>query len=250
MTSELDPKARELIGMALQGERRLPRNRERVRRGVLAAVAAPLALTATEGALAATKAASTKAFVATALWLKVAPVVVLATAAGVAGYGQLSAPAPVEPARVAARPAAASMPASSATLPEIAPRPEVAPVEPAPLEPAPVAAARPKLKLAVRDVTESAPSSPSVEPPPSLSSELEALQRAQRALNGGDATRALTELGAVSGRALQAERTALEVFALCKLGSVAAARQKAALFRQLAPGSPLLPRVQASCAGE
>jgi len=85
--------------------------------------------------------------------------------------------------------------------------------------------------------------------PPSLATELEALQRAQRSLNAGNAAGALTEVGAVRGQALLAERTALEVFAHCALGQVAAARQKAALFRQLAPRSPLLPRVEASCAG-
>jgi hypothetical protein len=242
MTSELDPKARELIGMALQGERRLPRNRERVRRGVLAAAAAPLALSATEGALAATKAAGTKAMVGTALWLKLAPVVLLASAAGVVGYRQLATPPRVEPARAAAAPAVARAPQPSA--PEVAAAPELPPPEPAA-----VVSVRPKLKAPVREAAEATPS-PAAEAPPSLSSELEAIQRAQRALNGGDAARALVELGVVKGRALQAERTALEIFALCKLGNVGAARQKAALFRQLAPGSPLLPRVQSSCAGE
>lgn len=244
MTSELDPKARELIGMALQGERRLPRNRERVRRGVLAAAAAPLALSATEGALAATKVAGSKALVGTALWLKMAPVVMLASAAGVAGYRQLATPPRVAPAQAAAPPAATVARAPQPSPPEVAAAPELAPPEPAA-----VVSLRPKPKAPVREAAEVAPP-PVAEAPPSLSSELEAIQRAQRALNGGDAARALVELRAVKGRALQAERTALEVFALCKLGNVGAARQKAALFRQLAPGSPLLPRVQSSCAGE
>lgn len=56
MTSELDPQARALIGLALKGEQRLPRSRERVRRGVLTALAAPAALGASEAA-AASKAA-------------------------------------------------------------------------------------------------------------------------------------------------------------------------------------------------
>jgi hypothetical protein len=86
--------------------------------------------------------------------------------------------------------------------------------------------------------------------PPSLAAELEALQRAQRSLNAGNAAGALAEVRAVRGQALLAERTALEVFAHCALGQAAPARQKAALFRQLAPGSPLLPRVDASCAGQ
>jgi hypothetical protein len=40
------------------------------------------------------------------------------------------------------------------------------------------------------------------------------------------------------------------VFAHCALGNTAQAQQQAGLFRRLAPGSPLLPRVNASCAGQ
>ncbi len=83
--------------------------------------------------------------------------------------------------------------------------------------------------------------------PPSLAADLEALQRAQRTLNAGNAAGALLELRAVRGHTLRAERTALEVFAQCALGNVALARRQAALFRRLAPHSPLLARVEASC---
>ena len=249
MTSELDPKARQLIGLALQGERRLPRQRERVRRGVLAVVAAPVALSATEGALAATKAATVSggvvgtkaALVSAAVWLKVAPLVVVAAAAGVVGYERLQPTRPSTPAAQIA-PAAAS-PIAAAPSAEIA---AVAASEPALSEPA--FPSRRADKARVRSVDEA--TAPVASAPPSLSSELEALQRAQRALNSGDAAGALAELDGVKGRALVAERTALEVFALCRLGNTAAARQKAALFLQLAPESPLQRRVKASCAGE
>src|SRR5690349_15828087 len=117
MTSELDSKARELIGLALQGERRLPRHRERVRRGVLAAVAAPAALGATDAALAAGKAAGAAGSIApgkagllaVATWLKAAPIVV-AGVVGVVGVQQLRAP---EPAPHRAAPAAVSPAAAS-----------------------------------------------------------------------------------------------------------------------------------------
>ncbi len=254
MTSELDPKARELIGLALQGERRLPRHRERVRRGVLAVVAAPAALGATDAALAAGKAAGAAGSIApgkvallgAVTWLKAVPIVALGVV-GVVGVQRLRAPAPAPhraiPATVA--PAVAS-PAKTA-----APSPVPAPleVEAAPERPqvtAPVRAPSRAMKAAEAD--EMAPATAPA--PPSLAPELEALQRAQRSLNAGNAAAALTEVRAAGGQALLAERTALEVFAHCALGQVAAARQKAALFRQLAPRSPLLPRVEASCAGE
>lgn len=255
MTSELDLKARQLIGLAMQGERRLPRQRERVRRGVLAVVAAPVALSATEGALAATKAATVSggvagtkaALVSAAVWLKVAPLVVVAAAAGAVGYERLQPTRASTPSVQIAPPAVSLAAATAAAAPRSA---DIAPAiatEPAPS--APVAATRGvKANRASLQPTEEAP--PVASAPPSLSFELDALQRAQRALNSGDAARALAELDGVKGRALAAERTALEVFALCRLGNTAAARQKAAVFRQLAPESPLQRRVKASCAGE
>jgi hypothetical protein len=251
MTSELDSKARELIGLALQGERRLPRHRERVRRGVLAAVAAPAALGATDAALAAGKVAGATgsvvpgkvALLGGVAWLKAVPVVALGVA-GVVGVHELRAPepAPHQSAPAAARPAPASP--AQAPLPS-PPAPEAVPVAAAPEQPqAALTPARTPSK-APRAEAEAAPP---VAAPPSLAAELEALQRAQRSLNAGNAVGALSEVRAVRGQALLAERTALEVFAHCALGQVAAARQKATLFRQLAPGSPLLPRVAASCA--
>jgi hypothetical protein len=253
MTSELDPKARELIGLALQGERRLPRQRERVRRGVLAAVAAPLALGATDAALAAGEVAGAAGAMAPAkvtllgavTWLKVAPVVALGVL-GVVGAQQFQAPAPA-PHRAA--PAAAVLAASPAKTPLSAPVSALVEVEAAPAPPQVTAPAHAPSKT-MKALQADAAAPPAAAAPPSLAAELEALQRAQRSLNAGNPASALTEVRAVGGQALLAERTALEVFAHCALGQVAAARPKAALFRQLAPRSPLLPRVEASCAGE
>jgi hypothetical protein len=252
MTSELDPKARELIGLALQGERCLPRHRERVRRGVLAAVAAPAALAATDAALAAGKAAgvagglapSKVGLLGVATWLKAAPVVV-ASVVGVVGVQQLRAPEPT-----------LQRGASTAVAAPVAEPPASAPPVSSPM-PAAVRVAEPPPATAPPGVLPKAPRTPeaggitpaTAPAPPSLATELEALQRAQRSLNAGNAAAALIEVRAVGGQALLAERTALEVFAHCALGQVAVARQKAALFRQLAPRSPLLPRVEASCAG-
>ena len=82
----------------------------------------------------------------------------------------------------------------------------------------------------------------------SLSADLRTLSAAQQAFNSGAPARTLTLLRDLRGNELLAERSALEVFALCALGQTEAASQKAALFRNIASSSPLLPRVNASCA--
>jgi hypothetical protein len=255
MTSQLDPEARALLGLALQGERRLPRDRERVRRRLLAALAAPAALAATEAVAAgkaagvATGSAATGTKVAlfgTITWLKAAPLVVLGMTAGVVGLRHLhSTPAPA-PIAVQASVAPASERRAKA-WPVIATVPPVVEVA----EPSEETAASTDLPLKNRAMPAGSSGTPLVAPaPPSLAAELDALQRAQRTLNAGDAAGALRELRGVSGPALRAERTALEVFANCALGNVALAKRQAALFRRLAPHSPLLPRVDASCAAE
>jgi hypothetical protein len=82
----------------------------------------------------------------------------------------------------------------------------------------------------------------------SLSADLRTLSAAQQAFNAGAPARTLTLLRELRSNELLAERSALEVFALCALGETEAAAQKAALFRAIASSSPLLPRVNASCA--
>ena len=250
MTSELDPQARALIGLALRGEQRLPRDRARVRRGVLTALAAPAALGATDAALAAGKATGavatgTKALLfGTVTWLKAAPLVALGVAAGVVALHKLPSTPP--PPRIDAPLHASPGAARAKPLPVVVPVPAAAQVNP-PIDELPV----PSTSLKANRTGAASVEAPGTVPaPPSLAAELEALQRAQRSLNAGNAARALVELRTVSGHALRAERTALEVFANCALGNTALARQQAALFRQLAPGSPLLPRVAASCAAE
>jgi hypothetical protein len=249
VTSELDPQARALIGLALQGEQRLPRHRERVRRGVLAALATPAALGATEAALAAGKTAivssaassGAKAALLSIPLIKAVPLVVLGVAAGVVGLQHIRSPARRQATSIAAAPAVGAASASRTGHVVVAAGTEAtSPADSAPAtSSAPLKTARPTPPNSIES---------SLAPPPSLATELDALQRAQRALNAGNATSALVELQAVKGAALRAERTALEVFAHCALGNTATARKQAALFRKLAPHSPLLPRVQASCA--
>jgi hypothetical protein len=256
MTSELDPEARALIGLALRGERRLPRHPERVRRRVLAGLAAPAVLGATDAAAAGkaagvvtgTAATGTKVVLfGTVTWLKAAPLVVLGMAASVVGLKQLHS---TPPAGHVATPALVAPP--TAVRRKAAPVVIAAPAGAQMTVPAEERPAPPSAPLKVNpDVPASGVETPIVAlAPPSLAAELDALQRAQRALNAGNAAGALLELRGVRGQTLRAERTALEVFAHCALGNVALARQQAALFRELAPRSPLLPRVDASCAAE
>lgn len=249
MSSELDPQARALIGLALQGEQRLPRHRERVRRGVVAALATPAALGATDAALAAGKTAiagtaassGAKAVLLSLPFIKAVPLVILGVAAGVVGLQQIQSP-PRRPAAVTAV-VAPVVTAAAPTVPPPAVAPDTAWTSPSDAAPAESSG----LSKAARPAPPSV-ESPVAAAPPSLAAELEALQQAQRSLNAGNAASALLELRAVKGQALRAERAALEVFAHCALGNAAAARKQAALFRKLAPHSPLLPRVEASCA--
>lgn len=94
------------------------------------------------------------------------------------------------------------------------------------------------------------------EPPPSapeetLLSEARALRAAQQALLNGDAAKALRLLNEQEPRyragALQQERAAARVFALCALGQKDEGAAAAARFVARFPRSPLLSRVQAAC---
>ncbi len=87
---------------------------------------------------------------------------------------------------------------------------------------------------------------------PSLSGEIELLQRANAALNRGDGSTALSLLTEYdrrykSGRLL-AERSAARVLALCRVGNVGAAESAARQFLARWPRSPLAARIGASCA--
>jgi hypothetical protein len=96
-------------------------------------------------------------------------------------------------------------------------------------------------------------SGPLVEPH-ELAAELALLGAAQRELAAGHAERALERLTehqrSFPYGALLGERLAARVFALCALGRNAEARLARHEFERDAPGSPLTPRVLASCAGK
>ena len=85
-----------------------------------------------------------------------------------------------------------------------------------------------------------------------LEAETNDLREAQEALRDHDAARALQLLDAQIARygrgALEHERAAARIIALCDLRRTSEAKKALARFRQAYPRSPLLPRVQAACA--
>jgi hypothetical protein len=124
------------------------------------------------------------------------------------------------------------------------------------------AASRPRAKSEItRETVEAAPApappaaaAPAAAPPApsdSLAEEVSMLRAARAALDRGDATHALRVLDAHEARfqraTLYEERLATRVLALCALGRIDAARSAAQELERVAPRSPHLPRVRASC---
>jgi hypothetical protein len=86
-----------------------------------------------------------------------------------------------------------------------------------------------------------------------LGEEVSLLRAARRALDGGDAVGALTLLDryarAYPSGTMQEESLATRALTLCALGHVVAAKDAARRLEAVAPRSPHLARVRASCAG-
>jgi hypothetical protein len=237
---ELGPDARELIRQVGAADGPGHATRDRIKRSLVAAIAAGATTAGTTGAAAAIgaaaagKSAATAGMVQIGVWFVAGGLIGAAVMAPVALTS--SAPAPSSPAsrlRVE-RPA-------PARVAEPGPRAEPSP---APVEP----------------VAESAPSNsaapqktPNVAPVPSaLGQEVQLLKDAQRELSTGNAARSLALLDAHRAQfprgELRGERMAARVFALCALGRVEEARRDAELFLVFAPDSPLVPRLMGSCA--
>ncbi len=117
----------------------------------------------------------------------------------------------------------------------------------------PVSPTRKKTMQAVRRARGTEGVSPAASPPASdpLAAETAALLSAQRALRQGDARLALALLdeqdATYSAGALQQERGAARVLALCQSHLVTEARAQAARFEQRWPRSVLLGRVRSAC---
>lgn len=141
------------------------------------------------------------------------------------------------------------------TATPISPRTAIAPLAPKPLSTtrtarvAPATLTLPDLPLEI-EAAKPAPA-PAPSNAVSIAEEARLLAQVQQALREGNGQRALLLLGRyrrdfVSG-ALSEEAAAAEVFARCAVGDTAGTARARARFRQQFAGSPLEPRVEASC---
>jgi len=215
-----------------------PADRERVRQRLARSLAAGAAIGATAGGTALAAGWVPKA---------IAAVVVLAGSAAVLGAlhpWSARAPAP------AAAPAAAALPAAlpPAPLEPAAPTPAEAPLAPAPAhQVAPAVRAPHELPRPAP-----APAAPAPPPEDGLVAETSALREAQLELRAGHAEQALQlldgQLVRFRGGALEQERQAARILALCQLQQREAAQAATAALERDFPGSPLLSRVRSACA--
>jgi hypothetical protein len=268
--NELSPRARALVDAARDGDQPTPADRDRVGRALAGTIAGGAVMLAAGSASTAAGALSAKAVAG----LVVASVMVGGTAT--VGVVALQHPARTRPAVVqTVRRAAEPLPpmAARAPLAEPAPAPAEAPpgVAPAP------AAEEPRKAPVVRRETVEAPTptpmptpspmpSPSPSPTPTLAptptptaradtlaAEARDLRQVQRALQDGDAVRALGLLDAQAGRypggVLAEERAAARVVALCQAGRQAEAAPAISAFLRTYPRSPLVGRVRSACRG-
>ena len=272
--SELSDETRDLIARGREGVPVSARQRGAIRAGVLANL--------TAAAVIATTTTSTKtAAAAGAGWSSVALKVVGIAAVTAAVGGSALAIIKQEPRVTGPRPTAA---AAATTVPSVSARPpapaasssaaEAPTVETAAL---PASAATVVLPIergvsrptgAVNQAgtapaatdqgsvrSREADTEPSRQAPArSLEGDVLLLQDAHRALAAGDAARAVRLLDEHARRfpssALEPERAAENVFALCQLRRVDAARAAAAAFLAAHPDGPLAVRVRGSCVKE
>lgn len=270
--SELDPQAKDLIGLALEGEGPTSSERSRLRGVVLARVGAGVAVLSTASGSAAATATGAGSTLALGLAAKVVVVVALVGAVGAGGYAAASIHR-IKIASGAARPSAqATAPVTiGGPAPAVSLRPPVGPgVEPTrdfpPVsEETPAAAAPALLSLAsarpvstARAPTEiaagsTAPDRAAPLPDRSLDEETRALRSAFADLRDGHADRALAAIDAqesrFAGGALAEERAAARIVTLCALRRTDEARADASRFLGAHPHSLLAGRIIASCGG-
>jgi hypothetical protein len=248
--SELGPEARAILEAGKRGDDPGPEDRARMRRALMASIAAggagAAASIAGEGAARAaekTIEAAGTAKLAGGVWKLLLGLAVV----GAVGGGLMlrrSAPAAQEPA--APVPIEAQEEARAAGPVEMPQAAEPAP--PVRAEPAPPAnpAAAPAAKRAPAAVK-----APPLAAEDTLEAETRRLREAHDALNRGNAARALELLDAQSadfaGGQLREERAAARALSLCKLGRTDQASAEAGRFLRDNPRSPLADRVRAAC---
>ena len=271
--SELDPQAKDLIGLAREGEGPTQAERSRLRGAVLARVGAGVAvLSATAGTASATTTAAGGSM-ARSFAAKVVVAIALVGAAGAGGYvtiGQVT--------KVASGAARVSGPAAAPGMVQVVgpavPPPPMAPGVQSPREsptgsemrsedtraaatPASpsLAAARP-VSIGRAPDTSTGPTTTdraAALPDRSLDDETRALRSAIADLRDGHADRALAAIDAQESRfpggALAEERAEARIVTLCTLGRNDEARADASRFLRAHPHSLLAGRVLASCGG-
>lgn len=261
--SELGPDARSILDAARARERPTDADRARVRRTLMRAIAAggaaAAATTATTGAAAKGAGAAAAATIVGSGAVSVAgKVVAILVLVGAVGAGVASV-ASKQGAPAGARPAAAPLevPAQLTAAPPPAEPPGAVmepPPAPDPPPPAPAKAAAPVVSRAQPHASaapfEAAPAAAAPAEDP-LDVETRGLGEAHRALQSGDAQRALSLLEQQSAAhaqgELREERAAARVVALCKLGRTEEARAVAETFLRENPRSLLADRVRAAC---
>jgi hypothetical protein len=236
---ELDPEARALIDAARDMHEPSARQRARSRR----------ALHAVLGGSAAVALHASSAFAMPATWIAGALVVGAAVTGTWVVRGRSAAPRP--PTAVVSAPPVQTPWLPDRPLPRT--EPVSVPVSPDPFERAPATAppaTRPSraAPLAVR-------SAGPTDPARGLVAETALLEQVSSAIYAGAGARALTLIGEYdrrygsTGGALQEERSAAEVLALCLTDHAEEAEAKARAFLSAWPHSPLVRRIHASCAG-
>jgi hypothetical protein len=271
--SELDPQAKDLIGLAREGEGPTQAERTRLRGAVLARVGAGAAvLSAVSGTASATTTAAGGSM-ARSFAAKVVVAIALVGAAGAGGYvtvglvtkvasgaARVSTPAAAPGTVQAVGPAVSPPPmAPGIQSPRESPtgsgmRSEDTRAAAAPALPS-LAAARP-VSIARAPDTSTGPTTTdraAALPDRSLDDETRALRSAIADLRDGHADRALAAIDAQESRfpggALAEERAEARIVTLCALGRNDEARADASRFLRAHPRSLLADRVLASCGG-
>jgi hypothetical protein len=228
---DLDPEARALIDAARDMHEPPPSQRKRSRQALHAAL----------GGSAAVALHASSAFALPVTWIASALVVGATVTGGVwVARGRAAAPRSPHPvvSVVNAPPVQTPSPVSVPATPEV---PDLLPVTAPP-------ATRPSRVPAVRNASPT-------DPGKSLVAETTLLEQVNAAINAGAGARALTLIGEYdrrygsAGGALQEERSAAEVLALCLTDRTEEAEARARAFLRTWPHSPLVRRIQASCAG-
>ncbi len=227
---ELKPEERSLIAAARDAHDPSDAQRARVRNGLdvklAAGVAAPLLATSSAMAMVGKVAAGVALLAA-----------VGTTAAHVATSGHKTSPHQIVSAQTPA-PAPAPVPAAAAPAPPSAP--SVLPSEPQPSPPRPRAPAPRRAPVAAA--------------PSDLSGELALMTQISDATKRGEVARAERLLADYDQRypaaQLAQERAAAGVLLECAAGRTAVARAQARRFLERWPRSPLVARINTSCAGE